>query len=90
MVQPAPAAWDGFARLGRGGSGVITLFRNKSLEPVATIRLPLMPAGGYKLQSIVTGKELGVFAQADWVRGIPIRFSDSEPVEVLEVTAVHE
>ncbi len=38
------------------------------------VRLPLMPAGSYKLQSIVTGKELGVFAHADWVRGIPIGF----------------
>jgi len=88
-LQPSPAAWDGFARLARRGNGVIAVFRNKSQEPVATVQLPLMPAGKYRLRSIITGKDLGVFGNSDWVHGIPIKFSDSEPVDVLEVTSVN-
>jgi alpha-galactosidase len=88
-LQPSPAAWDGFARLARSGNGVIAVFRNKSQEPVATVQLPLMPAGKYRLRSIITGKDLGVFGNPDWVRGIPIKFPDSEPVDVLEVTPVN-
>jgi hypothetical protein len=48
-----------------------------------------MPAGKYRLRSIITGKDLGVFGNPDWVRGIPIKFPDSEPVDVLEVTPVN-
>jgi hypothetical protein len=36
----------------------------------------------------MSGKELGVFAKADWVRGVPVKFSGTELVEVLEVTAI--
>jgi alpha-galactosidase len=87
-LQPSPASWDGFARLARSGNGVIAVFRNKSQEAVATVHLPLMPAGQYRLNSVLTGKDLGVFKQPEWVRGIPVAFSDSQPVEVLEVTSV--
>jgi len=89
-LQPSPAAWDGFARLAPSGNGVIAIFRNKWQEAVATVRLPLMPAGRYRLRSIITGKDLGAFERSDWIRGIRIAFSDSEPVDVLEVTSVNE
>ncbi len=88
-LQPSPAAWDGFARLAVSGNGVIAVFRNKSQEAVATVRLPLMPAGQYRLRSMITGKDLGAFEHSDWIRGIRIAFADSEPVDVLEVTSVH-
>ncbi len=88
-LQPTSVAWDGFARLAHSGNGVIALFRNKSQQPSAMVQLPLMPAGSYKLHSIITGKDLGIFSNSDWVRGIPIQFPDSEPVEVLEVTSVN-
>ena len=88
-LQPSPAAWDGFARLARSGNGVIVVFRNKSQEAVATVRLPLMPAGQNRLRSMITGKDLGTFERSDWIRGIRIAFSDSEPVDVLEVTSVN-
>lgn len=88
-LQPAPAAWDGFARLARNGRGAIAVFRNKSQAEFATVRLPLMPAGKYKLHSVFTGKDLGVFGNSDWISGVRVGFSDSESVDVLEVDPVN-
>ncbi len=51
-MQPSPAAWDGFARLAKSGDGVIAVFRNKSQEATATVQLPLMPAGKFRLRSV--------------------------------------
>ena len=85
-LQPTPAAWDGFARLARSGHGVIAIFRNKSPESIATVRLPVMPAGKYRLRSIMTGKDFGVFADSDWARGVAIVFTEATSVEVLEVS----
>ena len=84
--QTSPAAWDGFARLDRSGNGMIALFRNKSHLTEANVQLTLLPAGNYKLRSIISGKELGVFDNSDWIRGVAIKFPGAEPVEVLEVT----
>jgi hypothetical protein len=47
-----------------------------------------MPAAKYKLRSVITGKDLGVFSNSDWIHGIEIKFADKETVEVLEVTTV--
>jgi alpha-galactosidase len=85
--QPTPAAWDGFARLARNGSGVVALFRNQSNAAEAVVRLPLISTGRYKLHSVFAGKELGVFEHTDWARGVPVAFNGA-PVEVLEVRAV--
>jgi alpha-galactosidase len=86
-LQPSPAKWDGFARLAHTGNGVIAVFRNKSDAATADVQLPLMPEGQFKLHSVISGTDLGVFAKADWVRGVAVQFSNSEPVEILEVTA---
>ena len=87
-LQTTAAAWDGFARLEHTGNGVIAVFRNKSNAAEAEVKLSLMPAGKFKVRSVITGKDLGVFDKSDWVRGVGIRFTDGEPVEVLEVIAV--
>jgi alpha-galactosidase len=87
-LQPSPAVWDGFARLARSGHGVIIIFRNQSHESVVTVRLPLMPAGKLRLRSVMTGADLGVFGDQDWIHGVPIVLSDSRFVEVLEVAPV--
>jgi alpha-galactosidase len=87
-MQPTPMAWDGFARLARNGDGVIAVFRNKSTEAGATLRLPLIPDGKYRLHSILTDTDLGVFEKSDWVRGVAIKFSDAAGVDVIEVSAV--
>ena len=87
--QTTPAAWDGFARMARSGNGVIALFRNKSHAAEAIVQLPLLPAGKYRLHSVISGKDLGVFDKADWTRGVPVKFEDAQLVEVLEVIAVN-
>jgi alpha-galactosidase len=87
-LQPSPTAWDGFARLARSGNGVLAVFRNKSADSSATVQLPLIPAGKYKLHSVITGADLGVFEHSDFVRGISVKFADSVGVDVFEVSAV--
>ena len=88
-MQPSAATWDGFARLEHSGNGVIAVFRNKSNIASAEVQLPLMPEGGFKVHSVITNKDLGVFTKSDWIRGVPVKFSGSEPVEILEVTAAN-
>ena len=87
-LQTSPASWDGFARLDRSGNGLIALFRNQSHTEEATVRLPLLPAGRYRLRSILSGKVLDVFDHSEWASGVPIRFANAKPVEILEVTSV--
>jgi alpha-galactosidase len=85
--QPSAADWDGFARLSHAGDGVIAVFRNQSNTSAANIQLPLMPAGKFRLHSVVTNKDLGSFTQDDWTRGVPVGFSGSQSVEILEVSS---
>lgn len=85
-LAPSPSEWDGFARLSHSGGGMIAIFRNQSTQAAATIQLPLIPDGKYKLRSIVTNKALGVFSKSDWVRGVGVRFPDASPVEILQLT----
>ncbi len=86
-MQPSATTWDGFARLEHTGNGVIVVFHNKSKITKAEVQLPLMPEGKFKVHSVITNKDIGVFTKADWARGVPINFSDAEPVEILEVSA---
>ena len=88
-MQPSAATWDGFARLEQSGNGVIVVFRNKSNAAMAEVQLPLMPEGRFKVHSVITNKDLGVFTKSDWMRGVPVKFSSTEPVEILEVTATN-
>jgi alpha-galactosidase len=85
-IQTSADKWDGFARLAHSGNGVIALFRNKSQAATASVQIPVMAEGRFKLRSIISGKDLGVFTQADFRRGIPVSFSAI--VEVLEVNAI--
>jgi alpha-galactosidase len=87
--QPSSAEWDGFARLSHTGSGVIAIFRNKSNISTANIQLPLLPAGSFKVHSVVTNKDLGTFTKDDWARGVAVGFSGPQSVEILEVSSVH-
>ncbi len=87
-LQTSPASWDGFGRFASSGNGLIALFRNKSHVDHAVVRLPMLPAGRYRIRSILSGRVLGVFHRSQWVSGVPIRFANAEPVEILEVTSV--
>jgi alpha-galactosidase len=86
--QPSSASWDGFARLSRSGDGVIAVFRNKSGVSMVDAQLPLIPEGKFALHSVLSNTDLGVFTKEDWVRGVPVQFSGSQTVEVLEVRAI--
>jgi alpha-galactosidase len=78
--------WDGFARLARSGDGVIALFRNKSQAATASVQIPVMAPGKFKLRSAMSGKDIGSFTTADFIGGITIALR--ERVEVLEVIAI--
>jgi alpha-galactosidase len=84
--QTSSDTWDGFARLAHSGDGVVALFRNKSPAAAASVQIPVMAPGKFKLRSVMTGNEMGVFTQADFARGITIALG--APVEVLEVVSV--
>lgn len=84
--QTTPAAWDGFARVARTGSGVLVLFRNQAESAEALVELPQLPEGRYQLRSLITGKNLGTHTRSDWQRGIRFTFPAIAPVEVLEIT----
>lgn len=86
-LQPSTDKWDGFARLSRSGSGVVVLFPNHTSATTARIELPLLPAGRIRVRSITSGKDLGVFGKADWLRGIDIAFGSDQPAQILELTA---
>lgn len=86
--QTTPAAWDGFARLARSGSGVIALFRNESNVAAAQLELPLLPAGRYRLHSAFSGKDFGTFTNADLARGVPVPFAEAASAEVLELVGI--
>jgi len=87
-LQTNAAKWDGFARFDRGGTGIVALFRNQWRENEATVRLPLLPTASYQVRSVMSGKSLGIVSHSDWARGVPIKFGEDAPVEVLEVTAL--
>jgi alpha-galactosidase len=87
--QPTPDLWDGFARLSHTGSGIVAIFRNQSRSPRASVQLPLIPAGRYKVHSVIEDKDIGVFTKAGWERGVQINFSPSQRVEILEISSAN-
>jgi alpha-galactosidase len=87
-LQTTPAAWDGFARLDRGGNGLVALFRNKSDAAEVMVELPLLPEGRYKAHSVTKDRDLGIFDHAAWARGVRVKFANPEGVEVIELSAV--
>jgi alpha-galactosidase len=87
-VQTSSDKWDGFARLARSGDGMIALFRNKAEAAEAVVQLPLIPSGKYRVRSVLDGKEIGVFTQNDWTRGVALQFASTTRAEVFELTRV--
>jgi alpha-galactosidase len=83
--QPTAEAWDGFARLARTGDGIIALFRNDSGVDAATVRLPLLPQGRYRLHSARMQKDLGMFTQQDFTAGVKVSFGPDQKVEMIEI-----
>jgi hypothetical protein len=84
--QTSSNHWDGFARLARSGDGLMALFRNKSDVVTATVKISVITPGKFKLRSVMTEADIGVFTDADFARGIEIKLG--APVEVIEVISV--
>jgi alpha-galactosidase len=86
--QPTDEAWDGFARLARTGDGMIALFRNDSGVDAATVKLPLLPQGRYRLHSAMTERDLGTFSQQDFATGVKVSFGADQRVEMIEIQRI--
>jgi len=82
--QPRVDRWDGFARLSRGGEGVIVLFRNDSNASSAEMAVPGFPDGGFTLKSWVSGK-VTTIQGSDLRREISVQFEGANTVDVLEI-----
>ena len=50
-------------------NGVIAVFRNKSNAATANVQLPVMPEGRFKVHSVITNKDIGVFNKVRLDRG---------------------
>ena len=61
------------------------LFRNKAETESAVVHIEVMAPGKFALRSEMSGKNIGVFSNDDFARGITIPLTG--PVEVLEVRA---
>lgn len=85
--QVSAATWDGYARLAQSGDGILVLFRNKSGAEAAKVELSQMPPGTFRLRSIMSNREMGLFSQSDWQRGVNIPFADAYAAEVFELIA---
>ena len=46
-----------------------------------------MPPGTFRLRSIMSNREMGLFSQSDWQRGVNIPFADAYAAEVFELIA---
>jgi alpha-galactosidase len=86
--QPTAEAWDGFARLARTGDGMMAIFPNDSGLASATIKLPLMPHGRYRLHSAMTQSDLGTFTQQDFTTGVKVSFGANQRVEMIEIQRI--
>ncbi len=82
--------WDCFARFNHSGTGVLALFRNQADLKTVKVQFSLLPAGEFKLRSVIANKNLGLFSRSDWVRGVPVTFSATTLVEILEVTTARQ
>ncbi len=76
--------WDGFARLSRGGEGLIVLFRNDSGAARASVQVPLPGEGRFTFTSLLDGSDLGQRGAADFRAGFEVAFGDAAVI-VIEV-----
>jgi alpha-galactosidase len=83
--QPGASSWDGFARLSREGNGLVVLFKNETTLDFVEVQLPMLPAGRYSLDSIMTGSQLGEFEREKLQQGIRVGFPKGQKVEILSV-----
>jgi hypothetical protein len=67
---------------------MIALFRNDSGVDAATVKLPLLPQGRYRLHSAMTERDLGTFSQQDFATGVKVSFGADQRVEMIEIQRI--
>jgi alpha-galactosidase len=85
-MQPGIVTWDGFARLSRGGEGLISIFRNESGLQSVNLRIPVYPEGTYDVRSEMTGQIAGTFSGDQLRSGIDLKLSPNYRAEVFQVS----
>jgi alpha-galactosidase len=83
--QPNAMAWDGYAKLGRQGEGILVVFKNDSEVRHVHIALPAFPAGQFTIHSVITGTSPKLIAGAELQHGVDIDLPLSHRVEILEI-----
>jgi len=84
-MQPGAATWDGYARLGRQGEGLIVLFKNDSGAGSAEVKLPAFPEGKFTVRSEMSGEALGTYSGSQFQSGIEFPLPAKYQVEILEI-----
>ena len=83
--QPSVASWDGFARLGRDGEGLVALFKNESAEEDAAFNLAAFPDGEFEVRSMLSGRSEGRFSGQQFRSGVTFPLPTGSTVELLEI-----
>jgi alpha-galactosidase len=83
--QPNAIAWDGYAKLGRQGEGILVVFKNDSGLRNVHIALPAFPAGQFTIHSVITDTSPKLIAGAALQHGVDIDLPLSHRVEILEI-----
>jgi alpha-galactosidase len=84
-MQPGAATWDGYARLGRQGEGLVVLFRNDSGARSAEVKLPAFPDGAFTVRSQMSGRAVGTYSGSQFREGIEFPLPAKYQVEILEI-----
>ncbi len=84
-MQTGAATWDGYARLGRQGEGLIVLFKNDSGAKNVEVKLPVFPDGEFTVRSEMSGQALGKFPGSQFRAGIEFPLPEKYRVEILEI-----
>jgi len=85
-AQPGTQTWDGFARLSRGGDGVVVMFRNDSGAKEAVVRLPAPPGAQYTAWSVMGGRVSATVSAEMLQAGWKAPLTDQRRVEVMELS----
>jgi alpha-galactosidase len=83
--QPGLTTWDGFARLSRGGEGLLVLFRNEASTGRARVRWAAPEGRTWVLRPVPDGSPLGPFGATALRDGIEVPLPGQGETKVFEV-----
>ena len=81
--QPNQSSWDGFARISHDADALIVLFRNKSSDNNATVRISAPAQAHYVARSKISGADLGDVSSDALQTGWKVSFPAGHTVEVI-------